>query len=332
MPGAGRRIAQKPVSWCPSVEGRRAGSEPSLASLAVMPAHRFTAPGPLDLRRTLAALQMKSTGRSRAASTEAWWATRTPLGPATIRIRLEPPRIAAEAWGQGAEWVLDRAPDLVGAKDAPERFRPPRGLVRDLHRARPGLRIGRTGRVFEALVPIILGQKVTNREARRAGARLLRAYGEPAPGPIDLQLIPDPRVVAGLTYWDLHPLGIERKRAAVLIEAARRAKRLEEIVDMEREPAFRRLEAVRGIGPWTAGHAMGIAWGDPDAVPVGDFHLPNTVAFALAGEPRADDGRMLELLEPYRGHRRRAVLLLKQAGIKAPKFGPRQAIRSIEHI
>ena len=101
---------------------------------------------------------------------------------------------------------------------------------------------------------------------------------------------------------------------------------------MNREDAFARLTAVRGVGAWTAGHVMGIAWGDSDAVPVGDFHLPNTVAFALAGEPRADDNRMLELLEPYRGHRRRVILLLKGAGIRAPKYGPRYALRSIEKI
>ena len=65
------------------------------------------------------------------------------------------------------------------------------------------------------------------------------------------------------------------------------------------------------------------ALGDPDAVSVGDFHLPNVVAFALAGEPRADDARMLELLEPWRGHRARVIRLLEASGIQAPKYGPR---------
>ena len=77
---------------------------------------------------------------------------------------------------------------------------------------------------------------------------------------------------------------------------------------------------------------MGMAWGDPDAVPVGDFHLPNTVSWALAAEDRGTDERMLELLEPYGGHRRRVVLLLKGAGIKAPKYRLRQKILSIEGI
>lgn len=289
-------------------------------------------PAPLDLRRTVAALGMKASGQTRTSTGEAWWVTRTPVGAATLRIRPGDGHIEAEAWGDGAEWALDRVPDLLGADDRPEEFEPGEGLIGELHRRSPGLRLGRTGRVFDAVVPAILGQKVTNREARLAGARLTSEYGEPAPGPTELRLLPDPETLAGLSYWDLHPLGIERKRADILLEAARRAGRLEEILEMPREDAYRRLAAFRGIGPWTAGHVMGIAWGDADAVPVGDFHLPNTVAFALAGEDRADDGRMLELLEPFRGQRRRVVLLLKGAGIKAPKFGPRHALRSIENI
>ena len=66
--------------------------------------------------------------------------------------------------------------------------------------------------------------------------------------------------------------------------------------------------------------------GDPDAVPVGDYHHPNTVAWALAGEPRADDDRMLELLEPYRGQRGRVLWALTSAAGPAPKYGPRQRI------
>lgn len=249
-----------------------------------------------------------------------------------MRLEFAAPEVTAEAWGGGSDWVLQQAPDLVGRHDRPDEFDPPPGLIRELHRRSPGLRLGRTGRVFEAVLPAILGQKVTNREARLAGKRLVQKYGEPAPGATDLLLLPAASTLAGLSYWDLHPLGIERKRADILAEAARRVKRLEEIMGMDRAEAHKRLTSLRGIGPWTAGHVMGIAWGDADAIPIGDFHLPNTVAYALAGEDRGDDDRMLELLEPYRGHRRRVMLLLKGAGIKAPKFGPRHAVRSIEMI
>jgi 3-methyladenine DNA glycosylase/8-oxoguanine DNA glycosylase len=86
---------------------------------------------------------------------------------------------------------------------------------------------------------------------------------------------------------------------------------------------------VEGVGPWTAALVAGEALGDPDAVPLGDYHLPHTVAWALAGEPRASDERMLDLLEPYRGQRDRVVRLLLAAGAHAPRFGPRRAIEPI---
>jgi 3-methyladenine DNA glycosylase/8-oxoguanine DNA glycosylase len=72
-----------------------------------------------------------------------------------------------------------------------------------------------------------------------------------------------------------------------------------------------------------------VAFGDADAVSVGDYHLPNLVAYALAGEPRADDARMLELLEPYRGHRGRVIRLVMAGGRSPPRYGPRLALNPI---
>jgi 3-methyladenine DNA glycosylase/8-oxoguanine DNA glycosylase len=101
---------------------------------------------------------------------------------------------------------------------------------------------------------------------------------------------------------------------------------------MPPDAARRRLESLPGVGPWTAAEVALRALGDVDAVSVGDYHLPNLVAFALAGEPRADDARMLELLEPYRGQRARVIRLLETSGIGAPRYGPRMAPREIAAI
>lgn len=177
-------------------------------------------------------------------------------------------------------------------------------------------------------MPTILGQKVTGTEAHRGMEGLSRVYGEPAPGPRPIRMAPAPEVVAGLGYEDLHRFGIERMRAVTLIEVARRVRRLEEILTMVPEAAMRRLTALRGVGPWSAAIVVGAAMGDPDVIPVGDYHLPHTVSWHLAGEPRGTDERMLELLEPYRGQRRRALLLLAGAG-HAPRYGPRSPVRSI---
>ena len=89
---------------------------------------------------------------------------------------------------------------------------------------------------------------------------------------------------------------------------------------------------IPGIGRWTIAEVTRVAYGDPDAVSIGDFHMPNLVAWALAREPRADDARMLELLEPYRGQRGRVQRLLEVSGIRAPRYGPRLTPRRIAGI
>jgi 3-methyladenine DNA glycosylase/8-oxoguanine DNA glycosylase len=281
---------------------------------------------PIDVVATVRAVTPRALRSRGGSSGEVWWVGTSPTGSASLRIVAEGNRITGEAWGPGAEWALGRLGDLCGADDDVSGFAPGPGLVDQLHRRHAGLRMGRTGQVFAALLPVILGQRVTSDAARRSYRSISRAYGTMAPGPAEAWVAPSAEVVAGLDSPALHPHGVERARADVIIEAARRARRLEEAVTMAPDQAYRRLTAVRGIGPWTAGHVMGRALGDADAVPIGDYHLPNMVAWALAGEPRADDTRMLELLEPYRPHRRRVIVLLKLARITAPAFGPRRAV------
>jgi 3-methyladenine DNA glycosylase/8-oxoguanine DNA glycosylase len=79
------------------------------------------------------------------------------------------------------------------------------------------------------------------------------------------------------------------------------------------------MRAVRGIGVWTTEMTMGFGYGDPDALPLADLHLPHLVTWALARERPGTDERMAELLEPYRGQRFRAVRLLLDAGIVVPR-------------
>ena len=235
--------------------------------------------------------------------------------------------LRATAWGEGAERALAGAAALVGEEDEPEGLVPRHPVIRSLQRRHDGLRLPRTGRAFHAMLPAILEQKVTGTEAFRAYAALLRAHGEAAPGPSDLLLPPLPEVLAGLPYHAYHPLGVERRRAEVIRRAAGRAAWLDAAVTSAE--AGRRLRSLPGIGPWTAAEVQRIAYGDPDAVSIGDYHIPNIVAWALAGEPRADDERMLELLEPYRGQRGRVQRLLEVGRVTAPRYGPRMAPRSI---
>jgi 3-methyladenine DNA glycosylase/8-oxoguanine DNA glycosylase len=298
-----------------------------------MPAHVFPVIGPLDLRKTLAPLGRGPGDRTlRFVGGRAWRATRTPDGPATLAIQHAGGEIRAESWGPGADRALAGVPALVGLDQEPPDLAGAHPTIAQLARRLPGVRIPRTGAVLESLVPAILEQKVIGEEARRALFQLVRRYGEPAPGPaeVGLRLPPPPAILAGLPYWTFHPLGVERRRADLIRRVAARAAWFEAIVELPLAEAYARLTAMPGIGPWTAGEVAVRALGDVDAVSVGDFHLKNLVAYALAGEPRATDARMLELLEPYRGQRALVIRLLELGGIQPPRYGPRLAFRAIE--
>ena len=259
-------------------------------------------------------------------------ASRTPEGPSSVRFVETAGGIDVEAWGPGAAWVLHRAAAWCGAEDDDSGFEPGRGLVRDLWRRHPGLRIPRTGLVTERTIPVILEQKVTGNEARRAYRRLVTALAEPAPGPLGLSLPPDPGRVAALPYYAFHPFGVERRRTEVLRAVCARTAWIDETAALPLDAAEERLATVQGIGPWTVAEVARVAFGDADAVSVGDYHIPNIVAWALAREPRGSDDRMLELLEPYRPHRARVQRLLETSGIRAPAFGPRMEHRAIDGI
>ena len=287
----------------------------------------------LDLDLTLGQLRRGSSDPTiRFGQDEVWRAARTPEGPASLRLQLRGTRLVADAWGAGAAWMIDHTPGLIGFDDQPHAFQPAHRLLADLHRHHAGLRLGRTALVFEALLPTILEQKVPGVEAYTSFARLVRALGEPAPGDAGLLLPPAPQRLLDTPYWAVHRFGIERRRFAIIQTAAARARRLEATSRMDPADARRLLTTLPGIGPWSAAEVSVVAYGDRDVVSLGDYHLPHQVAWALAGEARGSETRMLELLEPYRGHRARVIRLLTVGGIQAPRFGPRMRLRRISAI
>jgi 3-methyladenine DNA glycosylase/8-oxoguanine DNA glycosylase len=236
--------------------------------------------------------------------------------------------VRAQAWGPGASWLLGTVPAALGADDDRAGFDPAHPLLRELSTRFPGVRVGRTGRVFEALVPAVLEQKVVGVEARRAWRYLLLRFGTPAPGPAPAGMRVPPPAPAWrrIPSWEWHRAGVEGVRARTIIGAAEVAGRLEEIVTMRGDDADRRLRSLPGIGVWTSAEVRQRACGDADAVSVGDYHLPARVGWALAGRV-VDDAGMLELLAPYPGHRHRAARLIELSGLAPPRRGPRMAVR-----
>jgi 3-methyladenine DNA glycosylase/8-oxoguanine DNA glycosylase len=239
-------------------------------------------------------------------------------------------RVVARAWGPGAGWLLDALPGALGLYDDVAGFDPDgHPVLRDVARRHPGLRLGRSGRLMEALVPAIMEQKVATVEAHRAWRTLLARFGAPPPGPAPagMRVFPPPRTWRRIPSWEWHRAGVEGVRAQTIFRAADVADSLERLLTQTNAEAHRKLQTIPGIGPWTSAETLQRAAGDPDAVSVGDYNLPKVVGWALAGRQTTDDAAMLELLAPYAGHRYRVTRLVRLSGLRPPRRGPRLPVR-----
>lgn len=288
---------------------------------------QLTLETPLDLGSTLS-----PSHPWRSGTDGVWRATRTPDGPGSQHLWVEGGHLISETWGPGAEWLAARLAVLVAEGSCPPPFTAPHPLLRDLRRRLPGLRIPRTESVYEAAVAAVLSQLVTSEEFRAARRRLLWEFGEEAPGPLPMRLVPEPRRLLTVPYWSLHRMGVERRRAETLYRVAQHAARLEEAATMDLPAAYRRIRAISGLGAWSAAEIAIVALGDADAVAVGDFHLRHLVSWALAGEERGSDDRMLELLEPYRGSRGLVLRLLEHGHVRYPAHGPKHPVRDLRRM
>ncbi|GAA4408772.1 DNA-3-methyladenine glycosylase 2 family protein [Fodinibacter luteus] len=261
-----------------------------------------------------------------------WFAWRTPDGPVTLRLSAQPTasEVTADAWGPGAAWALEQVPALLGEHDDPTGFAPHHSQVAQAWRAHGGWRVPRSGLVLQALVPSVIEQKVTGQEAFAGYRRLVRRFGEPAPGPgRELRLVvpPDATGWAGIPSWEWLAAGVDPQRSRTVVRAVRHAGRLEECADLPTDAARARLRALPGIGRWTWAEVAQRALGLPDEVSFGDYHVAKDIGWALTGTPVDDDG-LAELLEPYAGHRYRVQRLLELSGAFRPRRGPRMAPRT----
>ena len=237
--------------------------------------------------------------------------------------------MTGQAWGPGAAWLLDTLPAQLGAHDDLSGFTARHPVVGELALRYQGLRIGRTSRVFEALVPAVLEQKVVGRGSPprlAVPARRVRFPG-PGPGPGRDAGLPAPagRGRASRPGTGTGP-GSRASGPAPSSPPPSVAGRLEQASELDPAEADRRLRSLPGIGPWTSAEIRQRAAGDPNAVSVGDYHLPRAVGWTLAGRI-TDDAGMLELLAPYAGHRHRVARLIELGGRLPPRRGPRMPVR-----
>ena len=286
---------------------------------------------PVDVRRTLSPLARgRGDPTQRETDDGALWRTSL-LATGAVTYRLAQRglhEISCQAWGPGAQEMAAGLPDLLGARDVADDFVPRHRLLAESAARHRGLRVPRTGRVVEALVPAVLEQKVTSKQARASFRALILRFGTPAPGPAPdgMRVPPSAQVWRQVPSWEWHRAGVGPQRSRTICQAMRVADRLEQTVELAPADAASRLSVIPGIGAWTVAEIAQRALGDSDALSVGDYHLSQYVGWALAGRPLDDDG-MVELLEPWRPHRYRVVRLLECSGFAKPRFGPRLSIQ-----
>lgn len=298
--------------------------------------------GPVHLGHTMSVLgRGREDPTVRVLSPECVWVTTRenglPVSARFTRVGSAPGKnplergVVIDAWGPGAASWIGKGPGWCGARDdwtdfenspayhaLPERLR----LARRRH---PGLRLPATATVTDRAVIAILEQRVAAIEAVRAYRYLVRLAGEPAPGPAPAGMYAPPTAEQWrrIPSWQWHRAGVDGHRSATVLRAMQRASaldRLNHVTDPEHVNAA--LQSLNGIGVWTAAEITQCTHADPDRVSVRDYHLADYVCWFFDGAPGSDE-RMVELLEPWRGHRQRVVRLIKASGHRKPAFGPR---------
>jgi 3-methyladenine DNA glycosylase/8-oxoguanine DNA glycosylase len=288
--------------------------------------------GPAALSQTLSPLRHGGQDPTfRAVAGAIWRTSLMRTGPVTARLSATTDTVDCEAWGDGAAEFIDRLPGLIGAHDDARGFHPEDPTLAQAHRRAPHLRLCSTGRVLEALIPAVIEQRVSGMDAWTAWRRLVVRFGAPAPGPAPtaMRVPPSADVWRRIPSWEFHRANIDPGRARTIVGCAQRADALERL---DAVTARRGLLSLPGVGEWTVAETLQRAFGDADALSVGDYHLANMVGWTLLGHP-IEDSEMVDLLEPVRPHRHRAVRALSASGLaRNPRFGARQAIPILREL
>jgi 3-methyladenine DNA glycosylase/8-oxoguanine DNA glycosylase len=264
-----------------------------------------------------------------------WRTSLLASGPVTSRIVREgTSAVRAHAWGPGAAEFAEALPAYLGADDDWSDFAPEEPTVAAAARKAPYLRLGRTGRVLEALIPAVIEQRVPGADAFRAWRLLVSEFGTPAPGPAPdhMRVFPSAEVWRHVPSWEFHRANVDPARARTIVACARRADALERLSGRPPQAARDALTSLPGIGIWTAAEVAQRAFGDADALSVGDYHISKMIGWTLVGHP-LDDAGMVALLEPMRPHRHRVVRLLEVSGLAyEPRRGPRLPVQDFRGL
>jgi AraC family transcriptional regulator of adaptative response / DNA-3-methyladenine glycosylase II len=175
--------------------------------------------------------------------------------------------------------------------------------------ARPGLRVPGAWDGFELAVRAILGQQITVTAATALAGKLVRAYGQPLPEPLDglTHTFPTPQTLA---QADIAALGMPRSRGAALNALAAAVAADPAIFGPSRslDAAVAQLKGLTGIGEWTAQYIAMRELREPDAFPAADIGLMRALADQTGRRPTPAE--LLARAERWRPWRAYAALHL----------------------
>jgi AraC family transcriptional regulator of adaptative response / DNA-3-methyladenine glycosylase II len=142
---------------------------------------------------------------------------------------------------------------------------------------------------FELAVRAVLGQQITVAAARTLGSRLVGRlrrgdrHAHRGPGPA----VPTPAAIAAASGDALGQLGIVRQRQAAMQAIANEVAsgRLALHAGADVPTTITALQALPGIGDWTAQYIAMRAMRWPDAFPSGDVALQKALGVTTAARP-----------------------------------------------
>jgi 3-methyladenine DNA glycosylase/8-oxoguanine DNA glycosylase len=296
------------------------GGGPWIAELHLVPRWTFPIPPDYDLRSSLRCLSMAGKDPTRLRLPNGGCRKLCWIGEELCRLTIgaDDKKLVVELEGE-AFLADDEVRAILALDDDPSIPLPPEDPLLQLPKKVRRFRLGRVPWVFEAAVQTVLHQRVSGAEAGRSWHRLCLKFGEKWGG---LNSAPSPRRILQLSSAEFASCGIESKRVLPVREAAFRLSKKPSLKTPHDEIG-KSMHACRGIGVWTEQYVRGHFLGDSDAVPLGDYALPNTVAYFFEGRRKGTDDEMLRLLAPYRGNRFRVLSWLEWSGAGPPRRGAR---------
>lgn len=240
--------------------------------------------------------------------------------PATLEFQRAPEGMLVTAYAPDAEALLEETLAGLAQDDCYRSFSTYDDGIWRLHRSQPGLRVLRFPWLYEMACSAILQQRIRTVDAMRDWRHITQRWGVAAP--LGLRAFPSAEMLARVAQFELQALDIDAQRARTLLRFAQESRFVPLSTTLSFAELRRRLIRIPGIGPWTTESVLGYGAGDVDAAIPGDLHLPHVVCYALAGEIPGSDERMMELLEPFYGHRFRIIRLIYASGLSVPRTSP----------